>query len=68
MSCSGTELNTCTFLFAKPGETVVEVETNGEDPASLVIFSIERLNHEQAEVVFRSGCDIGPSPDTPCTH
>ncbi len=68
VSCSGTELNTCTFLFAKPGQTVVKVETNGEDPASLVIFSIERLNREQAEAVFRSGCDIGPSPDTPCPH
>ncbi len=68
VSCSGTELNICTFLFAKPAQTVVEVETNGEDSASLVIFSIERLNREQAEVVFRSGCDIGPSPDTPCPH
>ena len=66
VSCSGTELNTCTFLFAKPGQTVVDVETNGEDPASLVIFSIERLDREQAETVFRSGCDRGPTPDMPC--
>ena len=65
VSCSGTELNTCTFLFARPGQTVVEVETNGEDPASLVIFSIERLNREQAEAVFRSGCDRRPTPDVP---
>ncbi len=66
VSCSGTELNTCTFLFARPGQTVIEVDTNGEDPESLVIFSIERLNREQAEVVFRSGCDRGSTPDVPC--
>ena len=66
VSCSGTELNTCTFLFARPGQAVVEVETNGEDPASLVIFSIERLNQEQAETVLHSGCDRSPTPDTSC--
>ena len=67
VSCSGTEPNACTFPFVRPGQTVVEADTDGENPASLAIFSIERLSREQAETVFRSGCDIGPSPDTPCS-
>ncbi len=51
MSCSGVDLNTCTFLFVRPGQTVVEVETTGEYPENLVIFSIERLNRDQAAEV-----------------
>ena len=66
VSCSGTELNACIFLFARPGRWVVEVDTTGQDPAHLIIVSIERLNREQAEAVFRSECDLGPTPDTPC--
>ena len=66
VSCSGVDLNTCTFLFVRPGQTVVEVETTGEYPDDLVIFSIERLNRDQAAEVYHRGCDLGPNPDTPC--
>ena len=55
VSCSGVDLNTCTFLFARPGQTVVEVDTTGEYPENLVIFSIERLNRDQAAEVYRRG-------------
>ena len=66
VQCNGIDMNVCTFLLARPGQAVVEVETTGEDPARLVIFSIERLNRDQAEMVFQDGCDRGPTPDTPC--
>ena len=65
-SCSGVDLNTCTFLFVRPGKTAVEVETTGEYPDDLIIFSIERLNPDQAAAVYRQGCDVGPNPDRPC--
>ncbi len=66
VSCSGTELNDCVFLFAKPGQATVEVETIGEQPASLAISSIRRLSQDQTEAALRDGCDAGPSPDSPC--
>ena len=55
VSCSGVDLNTCTFLFVRPGQTVVEVETTGEYPNDLIIFPIERLNRDQAAAVYRRG-------------
>ena len=55
VSCSGVDLNTCTFLFVRPGQTVVEVETTGEYPENLIIFSIERLNRDQAAEVYQQG-------------
>ncbi len=64
--CDGTGLNDCVFLFARAGRPIIEVQTNGERPADLVMASIERIDHDQAAKDDHDGCDIGPSPDTPC--
>ncbi len=52
---TGVDLSTCTFLFVRPGQTVVEVDTTGEYPNDLIIFSIERLNRDQAAAVYCRG-------------
>ena len=66
--CNGTGLNDCVFLFVRTGRPIIEVQTNGERPADLVMASIRRIDRDQAAKDYHDGCDIGPSPDTPCPH
>ncbi len=66
--CDGTGLNDCIFLFVRPGRTIIKVQTNGERPTDLVMASIEHIDGDQAARDYHDGCDIGPSPSTPCPH
>ena len=64
--CDGTGLNDCVFLFTRSGQAIIEVQTTGERPAGLIMASIKRISREQAAKDYHDGCDLSPSPDTPC--
>ncbi len=65
VSCSGTDLNDCLFLWRR-GDRIEEIVTQGETPDDLHVESIRRIGLADAAADYRSGCDLSDRPDAPC--